>query len=240
MVESTFPSSLRVPGLLRGPLTEGGRWQRGVEVAVSLLGGCDHASVTVLTPHYVETVAVSDQVARRGDGWQHELSEGPGLDSLRRRVPVVSQDLRSDPRWRAWGPRAVEQLGVRSVVSVPLESDGGDIGALNLYADRLRVWDDEQQELAWAFAAQVAAAASDARLLERRTAAILMRSGTGQAQGMVMERFQMTAEQAFDYLQRLSEDGGIGLQQVAEHITGTRDFPRLRGEHPGRGRRRHP
>ena len=234
MVEPLLPSARRAttdpspPGLarmLREPATEAGRLQRGVELAVALIERCDHASVTVLTPHYAETVAVSDDVARRGDGWQHDLSEGPGLESVRGRVPVVSQDLRADPRWRAWGPQAVERLGMRSVVSVPLDAQGGGVGALNLYADRPGVWDADQRALAAALAGEVAVAAADARLLDARTAALLARSGVGQAQGMVMERFGLTAEQAFDYLERLSADAGVGLLHVAERLVETRDLP---------------
>lgn len=235
MVEPFLPSTRLAPTdrsspgfvrLLREPSTEAGRLQRGVELAVSLIERCDHASVTMLTPQYAETVAVSDDVARRGDGWQHDLSEGPGLDSVRRRVPVVSQDLRADRRWRAWGPRAVDRLGLRSVVSVPLDADVGGVGALNLYADRPQAWDAGQRSLAAALAGQVAVAAADARLLDARTAAMLTRSGVGQAQGMVMERFGLTAEQAFAYLERLSADAGVGLLHVAERLVETRDLPR--------------
>jgi len=220
------PSSPGFVRLLREPPSEAGRLQRGVELAVGLIERCDHASVTVLTPHYVETVAVSDDVARRGDGWQHDLSEGPGLESVRRRVPVVSQDLRTDRRWRAWSPRAVERLGMRSVVSVPMDTEGGGVVALNLYADRSQAWEPGQRALASALAGQVAMAAADARLLDARTAALLARSGVGQAQGMVMERFGLTAEQAFDYLQRLSADAGLGLLHVAERLVESRDLPR--------------
>lgn len=223
---SADPSSPGVVRLLRAATTEAERLQRGVELAVALIGPCDHASVTVLTPHYVETVAVSDDVARRGDGWQHDLSEGPGLESVRRQVPVVSQDLRADRRWRAWGPRAVERLGMRSVVSVPLDAEGGGVGALNLYADRPQAWDPGQRALAAALADQIAVAATDARLLGARMAALLARRDVGQAQGLVMERFGLTAEQAFDHLQRLSADLGVGLPQLAERVVETGDLPR--------------
>ena len=54
---------------------------------------------------------------------------------------------------------------------------------------------------------------------------MLVRSGVGQAQGIVMERFGLTAEQAFDHLQRLSRDTGVGLLHVAEHLVETRDLP---------------
>ena len=34
----------------------------------------------------------------------------------------------------------------------------------------------------------------------------------------------LTAEQAFDYLQRLSTDAGVGLLHVAEHLVETREL----------------
>jgi GAF domain-containing protein len=219
------PAATRFALLLREVSTEVARLQRGVELAVSLVHDCDHASVTVLTPHYLETVAVSDDVVSRGDGWQHELSEGPGLDSVRSRTTVISQDLRSDPRWRSWGPRAAELLGVRATLSVLFDAAPDVVGSLNLYSDREQVWDDGQQLLARALGDQLAVAVADARLLDERERAMVARVGLGQAQGIVMERYGMTAEQAFDHLQRLSEVTRVPLVHLAERIVVTRELP---------------
>ena len=193
---------------------------------MALLERCDHASVTVLTPHYVETVAVSDDVARRGDGWQHDLSEGPApgepaaAGAGRQPGPPGRPPLAGlGPTRRRAARRAVGGLAAR------WRPQGGGVGALNLYADRPQAWDAGQRALAASLAGQVAVAAADARLLDARTAAMLARSGVGQAQGMVMERFGLTAEQAFDYLQGLSRDTGVGLLHVAEHLVETRDLP---------------
>ena len=216
--------------LVREPSTEAGRLQRGVELVVALVGGCDHAGVTVLTPAFMETVAASDDVVLRGDSWQHELSEGPGLESLRRRSTVVSQDLRNDPRWRSWGPRAVLGLGVRSTISVLLDPHGDTVGSLTLYADRTDVWDDDHRMIAQALAGQLALAAADARLLDDRQRTLASRAGVGQAQGIVMERFGMSAEQASDYLRRLARGTQMKLVHLAEAIVATRELPVLRDE----------
>ncbi|MGI3782634.1 MAG: GAF and ANTAR domain-containing protein [Janthinobacterium lividum] len=217
--------------LVHEPTTEVGRLQRGVELVVSFVGGCDHAGVTVLTPSFMETVAASDDVVRRGDDWQHELSEGPGLHSVRSRSTVVSQDLRADTRWRAWGPRAATDLGVRSAMSVLLDPSGDTVGALTLYADRTNAWDDEQQALARTLAGQLALASADARRLDDRQRALVSRVGMGQAQGIVMERFGMTADEAYDYIQQLSAGTHVQLIHLAEHIVETRDLPALRDRH---------
>jgi GAF domain-containing protein len=222
-----------VARLLHQSSTAGGRLQLGVELAVSLIQGCDHASVTVLTPHYVETVAASDDVVRRGDGWQYELSEGPCLDSVRGRATVVSQDLGRDPRWRSWASRAVDGLGVHAMMSVLLHASGAEVGSLNLYADRVEVWDDEAQLLARSLADQLAVAVADARPLDQRERALLSRSGIGQAQGIVMERFGLSADQALDLLRRMSEGTRVGLVHLAEHIVESRRLPTSVDDLPG-------
>lgn len=218
--------------LVREPATEAGRLQRGADLVVALVGGCDHAGVSVLTPAFMETVAVTDEVGRRGDGWQHELSEGPGLDTARSRTTVVSQDLRSDPRWRSWGPRAVTALGLRAAMSVLLDTRGESVGSLTLYADRPDVWDDERQTLAVTLADQLALASADARMLDDRHRALLARGGVGQAQGIVMERFGMTADQALEHLRRLSEGNRMTLVRLAEHVVESRQLPPWLGDDP--------
>lgn len=207
--------------------TEEGRFRRGVEQAVALLDGCDHASVTVLTPHYLETVAASDDVARRGDVLQYELSQGPCLDSVRSRTSVVSQDLEADDRWRDWAPRAADGLGVRATLTLLLGAGTRRVSSLNLYADRAQVWDDEQQVLARVLADQLAVAVADARLLDERERAVLARTGIGQAQGIVMERFGLDVDEAFELLSELSRRTRVELVHLAEHIVETRQLPRL-------------
>ncbi len=230
-MSSSLPASNDFARLLH-PATERGRLQLGVELAVSLVVGCDHASVTVLTPHYVETVAASDDVVRQGDGWQQDLSEGPSLDSVRTRVPVVSQDLGSDPRWRSWGPRVADSLGLRAMMSVVLQTGTGTdtdvVGCLNLYADRVQVWDAEQQRLALALGDQLVAAVAGARVIEARGRAMIERIGLVQAQGIVMERYRMTAEQALDHLRQLSRATEVPMVHLTERIVATRELPVLR------------
>lgn len=225
-------TTVKFARLLHQSSTETGRLQRGVELAVRMVPGCDHASVTVLTPHYVETVAASDEVVRRGDAWQYDLSEGPCLDSVRGRETVVSQDLRTDLRWRSWGPRAADGLGVRAMMSVLFDTTRDAVGSLNLYADRVAAWDDEQQALARVLGDQLAVAVADARVLDARTRAVRAQAGLGQAQGIVMERFAMSAGQALEHLQRLSQAHGMTLVRLAERIVETRELPVL----PGGGR----
>jgi hypothetical protein len=67
--------------------------QLGVDLAVKLIAGCDHASVTLLRSGRMLTPVGSDDLVRRGDALQYEFAEGPCLDSLHSHETVMSQDL---------------------------------------------------------------------------------------------------------------------------------------------------
>jgi GAF domain-containing protein len=68
----------------------------------------------------------------RAEALQVEHHQGPALQAIRGRQPVLSGELRLDGRWRSWSPRAAE-LGFRSVLSLPL-ADGNPFGAITIYS----------------------------------------------------------------------------------------------------------
>jgi response regulator NasT len=71
--------------------------------------------------------------------------------------------------------------------------------------------------------ARVALAAWDAtEELERGLAA---RTLVGQAQGILMERFSLDADRAFQVLRRYSQDGNVKLAEVARRVVETRALP---------------
>jgi hypothetical protein len=47
----------------------------------------------------------------------------------------------------------------------------------------------------------------------------------GQAQGILMERFGLSADQSFAVLRRYSQDNNVKLRNVAERIIETRRLP---------------
>ena len=57
------------------------------------------------------------------------------------------------------------------------------------------------------------------------TRAVDGRTVIGQAQGILMERYGITAEQAFTVLKRLSQDGNVKLHQLASEFVEHRRFP---------------
>lgn len=80
------------------------------------------------------TLGSSGAPARTYDELQFLLGEGPCLDSVTRRAPVVVVDLADpeDVRWPVYGP-AMLDLEVRGVYAMPVVVAGEYVGALDLF-----------------------------------------------------------------------------------------------------------
>ena len=80
------------------------------------------------------TLGSSGGPARTYDELQFTLGEGPCLDSISLRGPIMVSDL-SDPkdnRWPVYGP-AMLDLNIRGVFAIPVVLAGEYIGALDLF-----------------------------------------------------------------------------------------------------------
>ena len=201
---------------------EGARLQLGVELAAELVEGCDHASVTMLGRGGAATTAATDQVTVHGDRLQYECGEGPCLDAEHAPGPVHSHDLAQEPRWPSWSPRVVAEVGLRSVLSLPLYAVRRSFGSLNLYARRPGSYTSDDVSRAQDVAAQLAVAVAAGRELEQRAAAMESRTVIGQAQGLLMERLGLDPDSAFGYLRRISQHENRKLVQVAGDLVRSR------------------
>jgi len=80
----------------------------------------------------------SDAHARELEGLQFSLGEGPCVDSVRTRRPVLEPDLAVSGarRWPAYA-RAAHDRGIRGVYAFPLQIGVACLGALDVYRDRV-------------------------------------------------------------------------------------------------------
>jgi GAF domain-containing protein len=143
---------------------------------------------------------------------------------------VYSGDLGADPRYPGFGP-AAQAAGIRSALAYRLLVDGAD-GALNLYAQLPNAYGSDDRAKAAILAALAGTALSAA--VNRRDAqarsdnleqALLSREVIGQAQGILIERERITAEQAFDILRRASQHLNEKLRDIAQHLVDTGEDP---------------
>lgn len=202
--------------------------QRVVETAAAHLGRDVFASVSLVTRRReVQTPASSDPRAAQADQLQYDLAEGPCLDAIWAHETFHIEDLAADERYPRWSFAVTEQTGIRSSLSLQLFTDPeqGSLGALNLYAAEPRAFDADTRGAALAFAAQAAVALRSASTEEHLRSAMSTRNVIGQAQGILIERFKITPDQAFKLLTRLSQDSNVKLHEVARRLVETGEVP---------------
>ena len=202
--------------------------QRIVELAAAHLDGEIYASISLVQPRQqVQTPASSDERATRADQLQYEANQGPCLDAIWEQDTFQIDDMTTEQRYPDWARRVAEETGIRSSLSLQLFTIADSLGALNLYSPPPEAFDAGTRGEGLACAAQAAVALRSARKDQHLRAAMASHNLIGQAQGVLMERFKVTAEQAFAVLARASQESNIKLRDVAQRLIDT-------GETPGR------
>jgi GAF domain-containing protein len=196
-----------------------------VLVATEMIQGCDLVGISVVRPGGIDTPAGSDEALNRIDELQFTLKEGPCFDALHNQETVVSRDLATDSRWPRWGPLVAKEIGVVSIASYRLFTTADTLGALNLYSRRPDAFDTDDIYNGQALAAHVAVALAASQNVAHLELAVVNRTVIGQAEGILMERFQIPADQAFAVLRRVSQHRNVKLNQVAEELVRTGQTP---------------
>jgi GAF domain-containing protein len=187
--------------------------------------GCDYAGVIfVHGKHHIETAAATDPIVAKLDAMQMEIGEGPDVSVIADRLGVIVGDTRTESRWPTWATR-VYDAGIRSLLSVRMYTDEETIGTLNAYSRHPEAFDVDDQAVAHVLARHAAVALGNARKIENLWLAVDARKRIGQAQGILMERFDLTADQAFAVLLRYSQDNNMKLRVVADRLVETRELP---------------
>jgi GAF domain-containing protein len=193
---------------------------------------CDDAGIMLVRArNQIETAAATSSRVGESHNLQIVHDQGPCLDAIEGDAIYLSTDVADDPRWPHWGP-AVAELGIRSVLSVRLETKTRNYGSLNLYADRVGAFDDDDVAVATIFVRHAAVAIATAHNEEGLQVAVDARKLIGQAQGILMERFDLDADRAFEFLRRQSQAHNVKLRHVAEWVVEHRTSPDATFETP--------
>jgi len=189
--------------------------ERFLEYALATLATRHASLVLIHRGGRLQPAASTDTLVEEADRLQVELGEGPSYDAVQAERSVLSGDVSADDRWPRWSAK-MTAVALRSVLSIRLQTPSQAIGVLNLFdpaEDRFH--DDSAARL---MADHAAVAVANARSESSLWDAIESRRLIGQAQGILMERFALTAEQAFAVLRRYSQDNNVRLREVAQRL----------------------
>jgi GAF domain-containing protein len=189
--------------------------------AVAAVPGADECGVSyVVRRRDVEPRAWTSDLPKVLDALQGQLQEGPCLDAVWDQRVVSVPDVAGEERWPRFAREAAAH-GVGSLLCFQLFVVGDHLGALNLYARRAGAFDAESEEVGLLFAAHAAVALAGAEHEAHLRAGMDHRDLIGQAKGILMERYRLTAVQAFDLLVRASSLTNRKLRDVADELTST-------------------
>jgi GAF domain-containing protein len=203
--------------------------QTVADLTKTVMPGNPEASVLLLVKDNPTTVVSTGALATDLDERQYQRGHGPCLHAARTGDMVEIPDTRADDRWPDYTPRAVEH-GNLSSLSIPLAIDpeAQVSGALNIYARRVDAFDEASRAVATRFAPYAAVAAGNLYAYQSARdmagnlqIALESRAVIDQAKGILMERYKLTADQAFQLLARASMTTNKKLREVADYLVQT-------------------
>lgn len=196
-------------------------------VAAEVLPEEPVTSVTIVGGGRPTTVACSGALAATLDEVQYRLGEGPCLAAATTGRPSELLDTRRPADWSGFASRAAAH-GCGSVLSFPLPGRNRITGALNVYARPAGGLDRRTIDRFARLADYAVVAVSNAYLYETAVEragnlerALDSRAVIDQAKGVLMERFKLTAEQAFQVLTRVSMESNVKVRDLAERFVAT-------------------
>jgi hypothetical protein len=189
------------------------------EHAAVEIPGAQYAGVTVTrNGRHIDTPAATHKWPILLDEIQQRHREGPCLTAAWEEKTIHVKDLETDERFPLYARDVLAETPIRSVMSFQMWIAGETMGALNVYAESPNVFGTETREIGLVFAAHSSVAWNAARRDEQFKKALASRDVIGQAKGMLMERYSVSAIQAFDLLRKLSQDSNTPLIQIAADL----------------------
>jgi hypothetical protein len=194
-----------------------------VASAVATIDSVDAGSISLTEHGRVDTRHPTSESIRKLDETQSELCEGPCISAIEDPPEsgiVVAQDLGGADagRWPRFAPYAVE-AGYRGLMSTTLSTEGGVRAALNLYSATPDAFSEHCRTMAGLFGVQAALLLYGTSQAVHLQKAVDSRDVIGQAKGILMERFKVDDEAAFQMLVRSSQDTNVRLTEVARWLS---------------------
>ena len=218
------------PGPADGPGNVADRLRRICGATATALSATG-AGVSVITAEGAWGFAVaSDPAIQPLEELQFTLGEGPCMDAMATRLPVLVPDVAdgATSRWPIYAS-AVQEYGVRSVFAFPLGTAAVSIGVLDVFRVRpgRMTQEDVAQSLTFAEIARTTMLdgqdkASPGGMPEGFDQALGYRAEVFQAQGMVMVQLGVSPAEALLRIRAYAYAQGRSLVEVACDVVARR------------------
>jgi ANTAR domain-containing protein len=195
-------------------------WRTAVDEALALIAA-DGAAVVTYNERLWQALAVRPGDAVPGDSAAAEVIETLFREHLLQQ-PFSNDDSAVVASWDALSGRALLVARIEgSPQPVCLVWYAMDPASLSRYA-----------EVAEAFAHHASLALEAVMERDNLTQAVAARHRVGLAQGILMVRRQLTADEAFALLKRESQNTHVKLRTIAQTVIQTGDLPVVRRKRP--------
>src|SRR3954466_2630961 len=207
--------------------------QSVADVTKTVMPGNPETSVLLLIKGRPSTVVHTGQLAVDLDETQYERGHGPCLNAARTGQLTEIADTRTESRWPDYARQAAEH-GNLSSLSIPLliDADQQVTGALNIYARQPDAFNDESRSAATRFGPYASVAAGNlyayqsARdLADNLQTALESRAVIDQSKGVLIERYKLTSDQAFQQLTQASMNANRKVRDIADELVHTGELP---------------
>lgn len=170
------------------------------------------------------STGATDATVESADALQYELGEGPCLSAWATASSQRIDDTTDEDRWPEWSA-AVARLGIRSVLSSPMSSQGRVIGAMKVYATTEHAFSAHEErllELLAGVAATLLGSAQTRDAPQRLSAALQSglddRQLIDRATGMLMEQRGTDPDDAHCVLLTASRNQNRSMAEVARQV----------------------
>lgn len=181
--------------------------------------GAQYAGITAVDENGgIHAATATHRYSALLDYLQQRYDQGPCLEAARQRHSVSVTDLVGDSRWPNFRAAALDATPVRSMICFDLSAGSQSFGALNLHAEPPHSFGAEAFDIAHTYSIHIAAVWNSLLRMGRIQSALRSRDIIGQAEGMLMHRFGISADEAFVLLERLATSAKLPLDDICTRL----------------------
>jgi transcriptional regulator with GAF, ATPase, and Fis domain len=197
--------------------------------------GCAFAAIAHLSPQgvLIHNHGTDRTLLGKVSAISTSTGEGVAWQALRERTTVRVDDLESESRWPQYTARLRAETPIRSALGYCLVLDNLVLGALQLFSTEPAFFSETMCRFADVYADHAAIAlarVSDHERAENLETALQSNREIGMAVGILMVRYGLTDQAAFDLLRVTSQHEHRKLRDIAAETVYSGELP----QRPGR------